>query len=185
MNVSGEQPGGQTTPVAITAWLAVRRRNMVLLGMILACAAVAVGALCGWRVWAESTAHQPWQGVVTAIVDAVTLEIQTDTPTTGTHRLRLLGVTCPADWQPTTRAWLTAHLLGRRVIVRFDPAASADMGVVYRDDGLMINESLIDGGLGQADSQSRHELAVWFARLDGWARKDGRGQWKTGQTADE
>ncbi len=112
-------------------------------------------------------------GRVTRIDGPTRLVLATDAG--ATIGLDLYGVAAEPEGPGVATAWLTEALLNRRVMAICPAGIGA--ALVYRDDGLFVNEYLVDQGLACADRSVARPWREWFGRVEGWAASAERGQW--------
>lgn len=167
----------------VERWL---RRRRIRHG-VLAIAAVGLAALLLWSLGGtEAVPTVRLRGRVVEIRDAETIRVRNEAGRERVVRLEMLEV--PPTWQAAARRWLAERLIGREVtlvlIAGGEDAAATPAAMVYRDDGPLINERMIDRGYarfaGPADGSlpdDQAKLADWLGRVERWARADGRGLW--------
>ncbi len=106
---------------------------------------------------------------VAAIVDERTLQMEDGLT------VRLLGIQVPPERRERALAYLRQFLLGKRVILRFDPSlGGGDEPVeayVYLTNRLFVNRKMIEMGLADADRTVCHRYRSKF--LEAEARRDG------------
>ncbi len=106
---------------------------------------------------------------VAAIVDERTLQMEEGLT------VRLLGIQVPPERREHALAYLRQFLLGKRVILRFDPSlAGGDEPVeayVYLTNRLFVNRKMIEMGLADADRAVCHRYRSKF--LEAEARRNG------------
>lgn len=131
--------------------------------------------------WADrARSHDRWVAIAHVTDDPTQVRLGDDD---GDVVLRLACVNVPEHWRAAALVNLNEQLAGRRVMVVFDkpfadrPVPGAAV-MVYREDGVLINEWLIDDGWAEFDGDTGHSLGVWLNRLHDYARKSGRGMWK-------
>lgn len=169
-------PEKTTPPIPLDRWLhrrKWRRRFTLWIGLALAALLIVLRP--------ASRAHElagldRARGEVVAVVDSRTLRIHPQ----GREKpidVRLTGLGAwPDGRHGDLDAW-HRELVGRTVELDTDTPWGA---YVYRDDGLWVNEQLIDQGVAPHDVTARHPASAWFARLERYARvnKAGpRGRW--------
>ncbi len=167
----------------VDRWL--RRRRIRRVGL-----AVAAMGLAGLLLWSlggtESGGTVRLRGRVVDVEDAVTLRVRDEAGHERAVRLQMLEA--PPGRQAAARRWLAEQLVGREVTLVLrgpdgnGPATPA--AAVYREDGPLINERMIDAGYarfaahaGDPLTAEEAKLADWLSRVEGWARADGRGLW--------
>jgi endonuclease YncB( thermonuclease family) len=167
----------------VERWL---RRRRVRRG-VLTIAAVGLAGLLLWSLGGtEAVTTVRLRGRVVEICDAMTLRVRDQTG--HERKVRLEMVEVPPTWQAAARRWLAERLIGREVtlvlIAGGEDGAATPGAMVYRDDGPLINEEMIDRGYarfaGPVDgslTDDQAKLADWLGRVERWARADGRGLW--------
>jgi hypothetical protein len=156
--------------VGCDRWLRRRRRRDAAAGVLLA-GALAAALWHGHRHAPPARVH----GLVEAIEaqTPVTLRVRAEA-TEAIDAACLYG--CDLTDRPReAAAWLAGALIGRRVMLIY-PEPESDAALVYRDDGLFLNEHLVDRGLARADPGAARPWARWFGRVERRARADGRGR---------
>ena len=92
-------------------------------------------------------------------------------------RVDLLGVR-PG---PQAASALRARIEGSLTLSFDDAHWSSGQGgllaYVYASDGEMLNEWALREGIGRAEGRRPHRLHAWFVRLEGEAKRRGRGLW--------
>jgi len=165
------RPTSRTGSARCDRWLRRRRRRYAAAGVLVAGVLAALLWL-GHRYTPAARAS----GSVVAIESPAALRVRV-TQTETVRVIRLYGCDL-ADAPNGVVAWLTRELAGRRVTLVYpEPEAASAAALVYREDGLFINEHLVDRGLGRADPGAARPWAKWFGRVERWARADGRGRW--------
>ena len=97
--------------------------------------------------------------------------------------VRLIGVAAGDAASAPASDWLRHACDGQTLTLTMDPRRPGrdDEGAlcafVYRADGSLLNEQIIEQGLAASRPNASHRLSIWFARLEGWARDRGSGQW--------
>lgn len=97
--------------------------------------------------------------------------------------VRLIGVAAGDASSDPASDWLRNACDGQTLTLTMDRrrAGRDDEGAlcafVYREDGSLLNEQIIEQGLAASRPDASHRLSIWFDRLEGWARDRGSGQW--------
>lgn len=166
-------------------WLAVAagQRRLAMIGLAVA---IALGLITIVRsVEYSSLRLDRASAEVQQIIDARTLRLKLlDAPggRPTTLDIQLAGVSVPIEWSDATRAYLNTLLNGRTVtmVPMLDLAQRPGVPIralIYRDDGLLVNEALLLDGYAQAHPASAGDLAGWFERLARTAANRARGLW--------
>ncbi len=175
------QPPART----LAQWLvlAAGQRQLALVGL-----AVAVGL--GLIAVARSVEYSSLRldrasADVQRIIDARTLRLALIDGPTGqppTLDIQLAGVRVPPSWATASQGRLRTLVENHTVTMvpmlnlAQRPGVPID-ALIYRDDGLLINQALLIDGYAQADPASAGDLADWFERAARTARNRGRGLW--------
>jgi len=96
-------------------------------------------------------------------------------------RVRVFGVTLPADTQPTI-AWLEANCHGVPITLDLEPHRTRDdrgnlLAHVMLDDGHSLGGALLQAGLAERDERWPHMRLIEFAQFEQTARLRGIGCW--------
>jgi len=157
-------------------WLAVSRRRGRVFGLIVISVLGFSAAALASQWFIAATGEHRLEGI--ARFNAGELVVQTES--SGVRRITLLGITIPDDWAATSHAAISELIHGRAVLVVFDVESDREgvtPALVYRDDGLLLNEHLLDRGLARYNGQACQGLGAWFGRIEGFATSGGRGLW--------
>ncbi len=161
--------GKHRRAISPRAWLRRRRLRLVI------AAACVAAVACVLVVQGVGSAPDRRTGRVMRVADGLHVAVLFD-GASEVERVRLCGVRRVDAWAADAESWLRRAVVGRRVMVIL-PAGAGGAALVYRDDGLFINEHLVDQGLATAEAEAPAPWGPWFGRVEGWAREGGRGGW--------